>query len=120
VEVLNVTTASKVSVDKPQMLAHMVYFSLHEPTAENKDKMLAACHKYLRGQPGVVLYAAGTCAHYDRPVNDRDFDIALQLVFADQAAHDAYQNAPQHLEFIEKHKPMWKRVRVFDADVAAG
>jgi hypothetical protein len=102
------------------MLAHMVYFSLHEPTEANKQKMLDACHKYLTGHPGVLLYAAGTCSHYDRPVNDRDFDIALQLVFENKAAHDAYQNAPKHLEFIEGHKAMWKKVRVFDADVSGG
>jgi quinol monooxygenase YgiN len=111
---------SNLSTSGESMLAHMVYFSLHEPTAANKQKMLDACHKYLSGHPGVVLYAAGTCAHYDRPVNDRDFDIALQVVFTDQAAHDAYQNAPRHLQFIEECKPMWKKVRVFDADVAAG
>ncbi|MCC7084682.1 MAG: Dabb family protein [Pirellulales bacterium] len=99
------------------MLAHMVYFSLHDPTAANKQKMLDACHRYLSSHPGVVLYAAGTCAPYDRPVNDRDFEIALQVVFTDRAAHDAYQTTPRHLEFIENCKSMWKKVRVFDADV---
>jgi quinol monooxygenase YgiN len=100
------------------MLAHMVYFSLKEPTSENIQKMLAACHKYLIDHPGQVFYAAGTCASYDRPVNDRDFDIALQTVFADRAAHDAYQAAPRHKQFIAEHSSMWAKVRVFDADVA--
>jgi Stress responsive A/B Barrel Domain len=99
------------------MLAHMVYFSLKEPTPENREKMLAACHKYLTDHPGQVFYAAGTCASYDRPVNDRGFDIALQTVFVDRAAHDAYQVAPRHKQFISEWSPMWAKVRVFDADV---
>ena len=53
------------------MLAHMVYFSLHEPTAENRKKMVDACQKYLTGHPGEVFFSAGTCADYSREVNDR-------------------------------------------------
>ena len=62
-----------------------------------------------------IIYDGDQRAHI--LFNDRDFDIALQLVFTNQAAHDAYQNAPRHLEFIEAFKPMWKKVRVFDAEV---
>ena len=102
---------------KTSMLAHMVYFKLKEPTAENQQKMLAACDKYLTDHPGQVFYAAGTCASYDRPVNDRDFDIALQTVFQDRAAQDAYQVAPRHKQFIAENSPLWAKVRVFDADV---
>ena len=101
------------------MLAHMVYFSLKEPTPESRRKMLAACDKYLTGHPGQVFYAAGTCASYDRPVNDRDFDVALQLIFETREAHDAYQAAPRHKQFIDECQSMWARVRVFDSDVRA-
>ena len=52
----------------------------------------------------------------DRSVNDRDFDVGLHLVFKDRAAHDLYQNAPRHLQFIEENKATWKKVRVFDSD----
>lgn len=101
------------------MLAHVVYFSLHEPTAENCQKVLAACHKYLTNHPGTVFYSAGTCSSYDRPVNDRDYDISLHVVFNNRASHDAYQAAPRHHQFIEQCKPLWKQVRVFDSDVTS-
>ena len=52
-----------------------------------------------------------------RPVNQLDFDIALQTVFESRAAHDAYQVHPRHLQFIDENKANWERVRVFDADV---
>jgi quinol monooxygenase YgiN len=100
------------------MLAHMVYFSLKDPATENCQKMLAMCHKYLTDHPGQVFYAAGTCASYDRPVNDRNYDIALQTVFVDRACHDAYQTAPRHKQFIAECQSLWTKVRVFDSDVS--
>ena len=50
-------------------------------------------------------------------MNDRAFDVALHVVFADSASHDAYQKAPRHLKFIEENQANWKQVRVFDAQV---
>ena len=39
------------------------------------------------------------------------------MVFANQAAHDAYQEAPRHLQFIAENKETWASVRVFDSVV---
>lgn len=103
---------------KGQMLAHMVYFSLKDPTPANKQKLVAACKKYLSKHPGEVFFAAGTlCEELKRPVNDLDFDVALHIVFADKKAQDVYQDAPRHLEFINENKDSWKKVRVFDSVV---
>lgn len=100
------------------MLAHNVYFSLHDSSPAAIDRMVAACHTYLKDHPGVVFYAAGKLAtDLTRPVNDLNFDVALHVVFTDRAAHDAYQAAPPHLKFIEENKPNWKQVRVFDSYV---
>jgi hypothetical protein len=33
------------------------------------------------------------------------------------ADHDAYQQHPRHIQFIEENKPSWKKVRVFDSEV---
>ena len=44
-------------------------------------------------------------------MNDRDWDVALHLVFADKAAHDKYQDHPEHLKFIEENKANWEKVR---------
>ena len=54
-----------------------------------------ACKKYLPTHPGVLHFSVGTLnPELDRPVNDRDFDVALHIVFDSKAAHDAYQVAP--------------------------
>ena len=98
-------------------LAHMVYFALKDNAPAEVEKLLAACRKYLTGHPGTVYFGVGTPADYNRPVNDRDFDVALHVVFESRAAHDAYQTAPRHLSFIEENRANWAKVRVFDADV---
>ena len=102
------------------LLVHNVYFSLQDSTPENRKKLVAACDKYLSDHPGTAFYAAGTPADLSRPVNDRDFDVALHVIFKDRAAHDAYQTAPKHLQFIEENKDDWAKVRVFDSDASGG
>ncbi|HET6576371.1 MAG TPA: Dabb family protein, partial [Fimbriiglobus sp.] len=79
---------------------------------------VAACEKYLRDHDGVVYFAAGVRAEaFDQPVNDKDWDVALHLVFADKAAHDKYARHPQHLKFIAENKAAWSKVRVFDSEI---
>jgi hypothetical protein len=103
--------------DQP-MLAHNVYFSLADNSDAAKARLVAACKKYLSGHPGTVFFAAGTPAKdCDRPVNDRAFDVGLNVVFQTKAAHDQYQQAQRHQQFIEENKDNWKNVRVFDSYV---
>jgi hypothetical protein len=99
-------------------LAHMVYFSLKDNSAAAKEKLVAACKQHLSGHSGEVFFAAGTlCEDLKRDVNDRDFDVALHIVFKDKAAQDEYQVAPRHDLFIKENKDNWKKVRVFDSYV---
>lgn len=100
------------------MLGHMVYFTLKDRSPQAVAKLVEDCRKYLSGHPGTVFFAAGTLVEdLARPVNQRDWDVALQLVFESRAAHDAYQQHPRHLTFIEENKANWERVRVYDADL---
>jgi hypothetical protein len=115
-------TAPAVKVEPKAVLqggpqiGHMVFFTLKDSTPENKKKLVAACEKYLRNHDGVVYFSAGPrAAAFDRDVNDKDWDVALHLVFADKAAHDKYQDHPRHKQFIEENKANWAKVRVFDA-----
>ncbi len=104
-----------MQADEP-MLSHDVYFSLNDSSLQAKEKLVAACKEYLSDHPGTVWFAAGPLAEsLKREVNDLDFDVALHVVFENQATHDQYQKAPKHLKFIEENKSNWKRVRVFDS-----
>jgi len=101
------------------MIVHNVYFALKDNSPEAKKKLVDACKKYLTEHPGEVFFAAGTLAEdLNRPVNDRDFDVALHIVFKDKASHDQYQDSKRHKEFIEENKDNWKKVRVFDSAIS--
>lgn len=102
------------------MLAHNVYFRLNDSSDAAIDTLVADCKLYLRDHPGVVFFAAGTLeADLDRPVNVRDWHVALHVVFDSRESHDIYQTAPDHVTFIEKNAPTWAEVRVFDSIAAA-
>lgn len=98
------------------VLVHNVFFTLKDGTPENIQKLTDACFKYLKDHPGVAYFAAGPLVgELARPVNDRDFHVALLVVFKSKQDHDTYQTAPDHLKFIEENKPTWDKVRVFDS-----
>ena len=102
----------------PPKLVHDVYFLLKDNSPQAKQALIAACKKYLTDHPGTVWFAVGpVAAEMTRDVNDRDFDVALHLVFKNKAAHDQYATAERHLKFIEENKDNWKKVRVFDSYV---
>ena len=107
--------SSGATMPRSGQFGHMVYFTLRDASAEAQRKLVEACRTYLADHPGTLYFSAGTLADTDRPVNDREFHVALNLVFADRAAHDAYQSAPRHQQFIDENKHNWARVRVFDS-----
>lgn len=98
---------------------HMVFFKLTDDSPAACDTMVAACQKYLSTHPGTAYFSVGKLADTDRDVNDRDFDIALHLVFESREAHDAYQVAELHDQFIAENKDNWSNVRVFDSVVGS-
>jgi hypothetical protein len=103
---------------KGPLIGHMVYFKLKDGSAAGRQKMVDACDKYLSKHDGVVFYSAGPiAADFKRDVNVTDWDVALHLVFADKAAHDRYQDHPDHVKFIAENKDGWAAVRVFDSEL---
>jgi hypothetical protein len=116
---LSARNQSEAALAMPSALAHDVYFSLKDHSADAKKNMVAACKKYLSKHPGEVFFATGTRVEdLNRSVNDRDFDVALHIVFKDRTAHDQYQDTPRHKQFIDENKDNWQKVRVFDSLVA--
>ena len=96
-------------------LAHIVYFTLNERTAESIDHLLSECQHYLNSHDGLLSFDVGTrVKELDREVNG-DFDVSLHLVFADGAAQDAYQVSERHQTFIANNKANWKSIVVFDS-----
>lgn len=99
-------------------LAHHVYFTLLDKSAEKKAELVEACHKYLEHQPGVVFFAAGgRVPDLARDVNDLDFDVSLAIVFDSRDSQDAYQKDAAHAAFIAEQQGNWEKVRVFDSNL---
>ncbi len=98
-------------------LAHHVFFTLKDRSDEKIAELLAACEKYLDNHGGLVGFSVGTREReLDREVN-QDFDVSLHVIFKDRAAHDAYQVAPRHLEFIAEQKDNWAEVHIWDSNL---
>jgi len=109
-------SSASEAASKSAPLAHIVFFTLAESNDANRSKLIEACKKYLAKHEGVVYFGVGVNApEYDREVNDRDYDVALHLVFETAKDQDVYQTHPRHLKFVEACKGMWKKVRVFDS-----
>jgi hypothetical protein len=102
---------------KDPMIGHMVYFQLTDNSPTAVAKMTTACEKYLKDHPGTVFYAAGTLAGEKSMFNDRDFDVALHLVFKTKADLDKYAASERHKQFVDENRSSWKKIRVFDSQI---
>jgi hypothetical protein len=100
---------------EPQ-LAHAVYFTLKDQSAASREKFIASCEKYLTKHKGVVSFTIGTIAQdVKEPVSDREFDVALHVVFRDKAALAEYLKSERHDKFVAENKDGFAKVRVFDS-----
>lgn len=96
---------------------HNVFFWL--PESADADLLADGCRTHLAGIPGVLRLRVGFPAGTGREVVDNSYGVALLVEFADAAAHDVYQDHPDHLRFIAECSRFWNRVQVYDA-VPAG
>lgn len=113
------SAASSLPAAEPETaFAHNVFFTLKDKSPEAQARLVAACHKYLKNQRGVVYFAAGTRAvESQRAVNDQDFDVSLHIIFRTSEDQTLYQQDAEHQKFIDENSANWERVRVFDSHV---
>ncbi len=97
---------------------HMVYFWLKDSgNAVHAESIAAGCRTHLTKIPGVLRLEVGFPAGTDRDVVDNSYGVALLVEFPDAAAHDVYQDHPDHLAFIAECSHYWSHVRVYDAKI---
>jgi len=96
------------------MFSHVVIFWTDPAKVNAADELLAAAKKYLPSIPGVVSFDAGKMATSHRAVVDQSYQVGLNLRFETKQAQDNYQEHSLHLEFVEKCKPLWTKVVVYD------
>lgn len=97
------------------MFSHVVIFWTDPAQPNAADELLAGMEEYLRAIPGSLHFHIGRMVPSHRPVVDQSYQVALNLVFPDKAAQDAYQVHPRHVEFVEKvFKKVCKKAVVYD------
>jgi hypothetical protein len=114
-----VLPAPEEKMTEPQV-AHSVIFTIKDQSAKSREDFVAICDKYLTGHKGAVSYACGTIAEdLKEPVSDREFDVALHVVFEDKGALAEYHKSERHNEFVAAIKGKVTKVRVFDSYLPA-
>ena len=100
------------------MHAHNVFFTLKDNSPEKVDQLIADSKKYLALLPGIISFECGVReGKAARDVNDLDFDVSLHVLFESLEAHDAYQVADSHNEYVARNQENWAVARVFDTTV---
>lgn len=97
-------------------MEHHVYFWLKEEHRNEVDR--AVFEKALDDLFAIRWVVGGRWGRPApvpvRPVVDQSWDYALSMQFANVEGHDAYQEDPDHLAFVETHKNWWSQVKVMD------
>ncbi|HEX72499.1 MAG TPA: Dabb family protein [Candidatus Hydrogenedentes bacterium] len=98
------------------MLAHNVFFWLKEGLSCEDIAAFREGLETLARIPAVeAIYVGAPAPVPVRPVIDNTFIFGLTVLFADIAAHDAYQEHPLHRAFLDRFGAFWDRVMVYDA-----
>ena len=97
------------------MFSHVVIFWTDPKKPKAADDLVAGALKWLKPIPGIVHFHIGRMVPSQRPVVERTYQVALNIVFTDKKAQDDYQAHPSHIEFVEKaFKPNCARCVVYD------
>ncbi len=97
------------------MFIHTVLFWLRDDLSAAETAAFVAGARSLTTIGSVQHGYLGTPAATNREIIDRSYSYALVAIFADQAAHDAYQVDPVHDRFRDECARLWRQVRIYDA-----
>ena len=111
--------ASRQAPSPGPFVAHSVFFTMKDRSPDAVARFVKSCDKYLTGHLGTVSYSVGTMAKdVVEEASDRDFDVALLVVFEDKTALATYHKSPRHDQFVAENKDDFAKVRVFDSYLA--
>jgi len=96
------------------MFSHVVIFWTDPANPKAPDELIAGAHRWLKPIPGAMHFHIGKMAPSHRPVVDQTYQVALNITFTNKKAQDDYQVHPEHLQFVDRCKHLWKKVVVYD------
>ena len=99
------------------MLIHIVVFWLDKNLSTEDFNLFEKELNTLENIPSVEkLFIGKPAPTTKRPVIEDSYDYCLTVILKDIDSHDAYQNDPIHLDFINKCSHMWEKVKIYDAE----
>ncbi len=100
------------------MLIHSVFFYLRpDLTPAQREEFLKEGLESLLPITSITkAYIGRPAAIPPRPVVDSSYDFALNALFENIEAHNAYQVDPVHKAFVERFKTYWSKVQIYDAE----
>jgi len=93
------------------MINHVVFFDLKDPG--ESDELIRDCYHLLE-IPGATSGYAGTHYGIGRDSVLHDYDVGFFVAFDSEADYRAYIEHPAHVALVEKWRPRWESIRVYD------
>lgn len=103
--------------DQPYRYSHCIFFRLSDRTPRTRQRFIDLTWELLAtGHPGMLSCTIGfRDVLMQRPVNDQNFDISVDMTFESQEAYEAYRVNPQHELWITQAGSMSTDRVVFDS-----
>lgn len=99
-------------------LIHNVYFWLNEDLSEQEKKDFEIALASLGAISSIESYYWGVPSDTDkREVVDYSYDYAINAIFKSKSDHDAYQEDPIHVKFVNSQEKKFKAVKVYDNNI---
>lgn len=95
----------------PGTINHVVFFDLKDPA--DAGDLIQDCYGLLDNPIASSGYAG---KHYDigRATVLQDYDVCFFVAFDSEEDYRAYIEHPRHVALVEKWKPRWDSIRVYD------
>jgi len=97
-------------------MVHIVVCWLKQPGDEQARQKLIQASRDFQGEiPGLVCVSAGRVAPSTRPAVDSFYDVAIVMMFVDEAALIDYGKSPQHQQAVrDVLRPLVDHYVVYD------
>ena len=97
---------------RPALVSHSVYIKLKNPA--DAAEIIADGDRDLRTIPGIKSYYGGTRLEPARLGADDSYDVGFFMAFGSREDYQRYLEHPKHVAAVEKWRPRWESIRIFD------
>jgi hypothetical protein len=102
---ITIRPVSQVSSPGGTGFSHVVIFWTKPDVPNATDRLIAGAEALLRPIPGLLLFHVGRPVRSDRAVVDQSYQVALNTVFPNREAREAYRRHPLHDRFKNEILP---------------